>query len=139
MAELKTRPTRRSVPRFIASVEHPVRRQDCETLLHVMSEVSGETAVLWGDSIVGFGRYNYRQRGGQRCSWPLSGFSPRKQNLTIYIMPGFERYKSHLDRLGKHRHSVSCLYLNRLADIDLAVLREIVADSIEVMRARYPD
>ena len=139
MAELKTRPTRKSVRKFISRIEHPVRRADCEVLLSLMEEITGEKAVLWGDSIVGFGRYHYQQRNGQAATWPLTGFSPRKQNLTIYIMPGFKAYDTKLGQLGKHRHSVSCLYLNKLADVDMDILSDMIGDSVAVMRERYAD
>lgn len=139
MAELKTRPTRKSVSRFIDQVPNAVRQADCRVLLPLLTEITGEKAVLWGDSIIGFGRYHYRQRGGQRAMWPLTGFSPRKQNLAIYIMPGFTDYADALARLGRHRHSVSCLYLNRLADVDIEVLSSMIRDSVSVMRRRYPD
>mgnify|MGYP001818533911 CR=1 FL=1 len=137
MAELKTQPTRKSVRRYISQLENPVRRQDCEKLLDEMTRVTGESPVLWGDSIVGFGRYHYRQKSGQKAIWPLTGFSPRKQNLTIYIMPGFGKYAALLSRLGKHKHSVSCLYVNKLADINMDVLSELIADSVKVMKQRY--
>ena len=137
MAELKTRPTRKSVQRYINNLDNPARRRDCEALLALMSRLTGETPVLWGDSIIGFGRYHYQQKNGQKAIWPLTGFSPRKQNLTIYIMPGFSTYTGLLSRLGRHRHSVSCLYLNKLADIDRDVLSEMIADSVSIMRERY--
>ena len=137
MAELKTQPTRKSVRHYIRHLENPVRRQDCEKLLDEMTQITGETPVLWGDSIVGFGRYRYRQKSGQKAIWPLTGFSPRKQNLTVYIMPGFGKYTDLLSRLGKHKHSVSCLYIKRLADVDMAALSELIADSVKVMKERY--
>ncbi len=137
MAELKTKPTRRSPNRFISQVDHPVRRADCETLLPLFEKITGEKPVMWGDSIVGFGQYHYQQRSGQPAMWPLTGFSPRKQNLAIYVMPGFKSYAGALSRLGKHRHSVSCLYINKLADVDLDVLSEMIRDSVAIMRARY--
>ncbi len=139
MAELKTKPTRKSVAKYLRSVENKIRREDSEELTRIMRKISGEKPVLWGDSIIGFGSYQYKQRSGQIATWPLTGFSPRKQYLTIYIMPGFGQYKRLLKKLGKHKHSASCLYLNKLADVDLSVLSEIIADSVSVMRERYPE
>lgn len=137
MSELKTRPTRKSVKKFIDMIENENQRKDCYVLLEVMQEITGEKPVLWGSSIIGFGRYHYQQRNGTKGTWPLTGFSPRKQNLTIYIMPGFNRCQKLLKKLGKHKHTVSCLYLKKLEDIDIAVLEKIISDSVSVMRERY--
>ena len=138
MAELKTQPTDASVADFLAAVEPAGRRADAQTLATLLTEVSGETPVMWGTSIVGFGRYTYVNTTKKPADWPIIGFSPRKANLTVYIMPGFEGYEDLLARLGKHRTSVSCLYLNRLSDVDLDVLREMATRSVAWMRARYP-
>jgi len=139
MTELKTKPTRKSVTKFLQSVENNNRREDCEHLIRIMREITGEKPVLWGDSIVGFGSYQYSQRSGQIATWPLTGFSPRKQNLAIYIMPGFGQYKKLLTTLGKHKHSVSCLYINKLEDVDISVLSEMIADSVSVMQEKYSE
>ena len=133
-AEPKTRPTDASVPDFIAAVENPVRRADAEAISAMMAEATGEPPVLWGASIVGFGRYR-----GPTGDWPLVGFSPRKANLVLYIMPGFAEQADLLARLGKHRTGSACLYLNRLADADPAILRELIDRSIASVRARYGD
>ena len=92
----------------------------------MMQEVTGVEAKMWGDSIVGFGSYHYKYASGREADWPLVGFSPRKQNLTLYIMSGFEQYDELLQRLGKHSTGKACLYVKRLADVDLAVLQELV-------------
>ena len=139
MAELRTKPTRKSVKKFIDAVENEGQRKDCHFLLETMQKITGEKPVIWGTSIVGFGKYQYQQRDGTESTWPLTGFSPRRRNLTIYIMPGFSKYKNLLRKLGKHKHSVSCLYLNKLADIDITVLEEIISDSVCLMRERYID
>ncbi|MBD3838063.1 DUF1801 domain-containing protein [Brevundimonas sp.] len=131
-AEPKTRPTDASVPDFIAAVENPIRRADAEAICAMMGEATAEPPVLWGASIIGFG--SYRSPTGD---WPLVGFSPRKANLVLYVMPGFEGQSDLLARLGKHKAGGSCLYLNRLADIDRAVLRQIIDRSVASMRARY--
>ena len=138
-AELKTKPTRKSVRKFIGSVENVRRQTDAMVLLDLFEEITGKSAVLWGESIVGFGQYKYHYPSGQKGIWPVTGFSPRKQNLSIYIMPGFSQYRPLLDKLGKHKHSVSCLYINKLADVDMNVLRELIVASIAEMETLYPD
>lgn len=137
MAELKTQATDASVADFLAAVEPAGRRTDAQTLATLLTEVSGEAPVMWGTSIVGFGRYTYVNTTKKPADWPIIGFSPRKANLTVYIMPGFDGYEDLLARLGKHKTSVSCLYLNRLSDVDLEVLREMATRSVAWMRARY--
>ena len=104
----------------------------------LMTEVTGEPPVMWGPSIVGFGRYTYVNTTKKPADWPIIGFSPRKAKLTIYIMPGFEGQPDLMARLGKHTTGVSCLYLNRLADVDQAVLKELAERSVAWMRERYP-
>lgn len=138
MSDLKTRANDASVEDFLAAVPNARRREDSGKVLDLMLEVTGEPARMWGDSIVGFGTYHYRYKSGREGDWPRTGFSPRKQYLAIYIMPGFDEYEALLSRLGKHRTSVSCLYINKLADVDMDVLREIVAGSYEEMARRYP-
>ncbi len=139
MAELKTRPTRKSAAKYLTGIANEARRKDCKQLLSMMQQVTGEKPVIWGDSIVGFGRYHYQQRSGQKATWPLTGFSPRKQNLVVYIMPGFSAFEKELKKLGKYKNSVSCLYLNNLQDIDFKVLTTIVKKSVIEMRKRYPE
>ncbi len=138
MSELKTQANDASVEDFLAAVPNARRREDSAKMLDLMLEVTGEPARMWGDSIVGFGTYHYRYKSGREGDWPRTGFSPRKQYLAIYIMPGFGEYEPLLSRLGKHRTSVSCLYINKLADVDMDVLREIVAGSYQEMARRYP-
>ena len=139
MAELKTKATNASVKKFIASVAPATKRADAEKLLRFMTSTTGERPRMWGSSIVGFGQYHYRsERSTQEGDWPLAGFSPRKQNLTVYIMPGFREYKSLLKKLGPHKKSVSCLYFKNLEDVDTAVLRTIVRKSVAMMKKRYP-
>ena len=103
----------------------------------MMAAVSGEPAKMWGDSIVGFGRYNYQRSDGSKHQWMLTGVAPRKAALTVYIMPGVKKYPDLLDKLGKHRHSVSCLYITRLEKIDFNVLTELVSRSLDDIRAIY--
>ena len=139
MSEIKTRPTDASVEAFIDAVDHPRRREDARTLLDLMQRVTGEQPVMWGPSIVGYGSYHYRYASGQEADWPVVGFSPRKQNLSIYIMTGFEESDELLSRLGKHKTGKSCLYVNKLADVDLDVLEKLVRASVAEMKRRYPD
>ena len=137
MAELKTRPTRKSAAKYIRELEHPRRREEGLVLLEMFTTITGKAPVMWGESIVGFGRYHYQQRSGQRAIWPVTGFSPRKQQLVIYIMPGFADYRDLLGELGKHRTARSCLYINKLADVDLDVLQALVSRSAEDMASMY--
>ena len=135
---MKTQLNDASVEDFLASVGNARRRQDSADVLELMQDVTGETPRMWGDSIVGFGSYHYRYKSGREGDWPRIGFSPRKQYLAIYIMPGFGDYQDLLTRLGKHRTSVSCLYINKLADVGRDVLREIIAAAYQEMARRYP-
>ncbi|AFU98493.1 DUF1801 domain-containing protein [Simiduia agarivorans] len=138
MSEIKTRPTRASVNAFIAAVEHPTRRADCEQLLPLYERITGCKAVMWGEAIVGFDQYLYTpSKGKASYPWMVTGFSPRKQNLTLYFMNGFSRYGDLLATLGKHKTSVSCLYINKLADVDLAVLESLITRSVADMRAGH--
>ena len=137
MAELKTRANNKSVKKFLESIEHDRKRKDAFTLLALFEKITGIKAVMWGDSIVGFGRYHYKQRNGQAAEWPVTGFSPRKQSLTVYIMPGFKNYQHILNKIGKHKTSVSCLYINKLDDINLNVLEELIKTSVSDMQNRY--
>ena len=138
MTELKTKRNDASVEAFLSTVENQQKRQDSFALLELMKEVTGEPPKMWGDSIVGFGSYHYKYASGREADWMLSGFSPRKQNLTLYIMAGFEHYDDLLKRLGKHSTGSSCLYIKKLNDIDLHVLRELVAQSVAHMKATNP-
>lgn len=134
MAENKTQPTGASVDEFLADVENDRRRQDARAVLDLMREATGEEPVMWGDSIVGFGQYHYSYDSGREGDWFLAGFAPRKSNLVVYIMSGFPRHAELMDKLGKHRTGSSCLYINKLDDVDLDVLRELVNQSVEHMR-----
>ena len=137
MADNKTQKTGASVDGFLAAVEHPRRREDGRALLRMMREVTGLEPEMWGASIVGFGDYHYRYESGREGDFFLVGFSPRKQSLSLYLPAGFPEYDALLAALGKHRKGASCLYVNKLADIDLAILRKLIAGSFEHMRSRY--
>jgi hypothetical protein len=134
MAKLKTIPTDQSVEKFLNSIRDPQKQQDCYTLLAMMKEITGVEPKMWGNSIVGFGSYHYRYESGREGDWFLTGFSPRKQNLTIYIMSGFEKQGELLKKLGKHKISKSCLYINRFKDIEQLVLRDLIEESIKILR-----
>ena len=138
MAELKTKLNDASVEAFLDGIADERKRQDSYTILTMMQEVTGAKAKMWGDSIVGFGSYHYKYASGREADWMLVGFSPRKQNLTLYIMSGFEQYGDLLGRLGKHSTGKGCLYIKKLQDIDLATLRELVRLSVEHMASTNP-
>jgi hypothetical protein len=138
MAELKTKENNQSVDAFLATVEDPRKREDCYTLVKIMQAATGEGPRMWGDAIVGFGRYRYKYATGRTGEWPIVAFSPRKQNLTLYIMAGFELYDELLSRLGKHTTGKSCLYVKRLSDLDMEVLETLVEASVAHMRATNP-
>jgi len=130
MAELKTKQNTQSVSAFLDSLADEKRRQDCYTVLELMEKVTGEKPAMWGDVIIGFGNQHYRYESGREIDWFQVGFSPRKQNLTLYLTNGFESRRDLLSRLGKHKTSKSCLYINRLVDVDLSVLEELIALSV---------
>ncbi len=130
----KTQPTNASVEDFLTSVEHKKRREDGLRMLEIMTEITGEKAVMWGDSIVGFGSYPYKTKSGCAGNWFYTGFSPRKQNLTLYIMDGFKKRPELLDKLGKCKTSVACLYINKLEDVDEKVLRQVIKESADYVK-----
>ncbi len=138
MADLKTQRTTASVDAFVAAIEDEQRRRDCITIAAMMKEITGAEPAMWGDAIVGFGAYHYTYASGRSGDWPLVGFSPRKQNLALYLMPGFAEQSDLLKRLGRHKTGKACLYINRLSDVDVAVLRELIARSVDAMRRMYP-
>lgn len=135
MAELKTQKNDASVEEFLNGVEHEQKRQDSWAILKLMQEVTGEEPFMWGSSIVGFGTYRYKYKSGREGEWMLTGFSPRKQNLTLYIMSGFGEYDALMEKLGKHKTGKSCLYINKLADVDTDVLRQLVKLSADHVAA----
>ena len=130
MSDLKTKKNEASVEGFLKSVENKKRREDSSVVLNLMKEVTGEEAVMWGPSIVGFGDYHYKYASGREGNWMKVGFSPRKKNMTLYIMDGFGSYNSLLQNLGKYSTGKSCLYINKLEDVDQQVLKELVRQSV---------
>ena len=137
MAELKTQATRASVTEFLKGVEDPQRRADCKAIGRMMREATGKRPKMWGDSIVGYDHYDYTYKSGHSGRWPITGYSPRARNLTVYIMPGFSKFADLMKKLGKHKHSKSCLYIQRLADVDEKVLARLIRESVREMRRKY--
>ena len=136
MSENKTKPTSQSVKHFLESVEHKVRQADAQTLLKMFKEITGEKAVMWGESIVGFGTYHYKYETGREGDMPMTGFSPRKANLSLYVMDGFDGRDALLAKLGKHKTSIACLYINKLVDVDEKVLRSLIKKSYQHMKKK---
>ncbi|MCI0554510.1 MAG: DUF1801 domain-containing protein [Anaerolineae bacterium] len=133
-AELKTKVNDASVTGFLNSVADEQKRKDSFEILKIMKESTQEEPKMWGSSIVGFGSYHYKGASGREGDWMQIGFSPRKQNITLYIMPGFERYQGLMKKLGKHSTGKSCLYIKRLDDVDVDVLKELISESIKFMK-----
>lgn len=138
MSDLKTQPNDLDVGIFLNEIEDEQKRADCFELLDLMTEITGETPIMWGKNMVGFGSYHYKYDSGREGDWFLTGFSPRKQNLTIYIMAGFEKYEDTMSRLGKYKTGSSCLYVKKLSDIDTEQLKVLVKKSEADMKKRYP-
>jgi hypothetical protein len=138
MAELKTQPNEADVKAYLNTVQPDKKRQDSFTIMNLMREVTGEEPVMWGDRIVGYGSYSYKYASGRTGEWMLVGFAPRKQNLTLYIMSGFEAYDQLLAKLGKFSTGKSCLYIKKLEDVDEGVLRELVEKSVQHMKRTNP-
>lgn len=138
MTQNKTVQTGASVDDFIASIEHPTRRQDALALVDLFSKTTEFCPKMWGDSIVGFGQYHYRYASGREGDFLATGFSPRKSNLSIYIMPGYGDFSEILNDLGKHKLGKSCLYVNKLADIDLDVLQKLIVAGIARLDEIWP-
>ena len=138
MAELKTKKNDASVETFLDGIENEKRRQDCRAVVDLMADGTGEAPAMWGDSIIGFGSYHYQYASGREGDWMATGVSPRKQNLTVYIMTGFERHEALMKKLGRYRTGRSCLYVKKLEDVDLDVLRELVRESYaRVSKGQY--
>ena len=138
MAEIKTKPTQVTVDDFIAAVEHPARREDAQIVCAMMERITGEPPRMWGPSIVGFGSYHYRYDSGHEGTMCRLAFSPRKAQLVLYILTEDPVQHEQLTRLGKHKTGKSCLYINKLADVDMAVLEDMTRDALTWMNAKYP-
>jgi hypothetical protein len=136
MADLKTAPTNESVEAFLGTIPDDTRRAECLTVMKILKQVTKAQPRMWGPSIVGFGSYHYKYDSGRAGDWFLTGLSPRKRELTLYIMAGAKRYPALLRKLGKYKTGVSCLYIKQLTDIDLDVLRELVQECVEWVKHR---
>ncbi|NNF51197.1 MAG: DUF1801 domain-containing protein [Gammaproteobacteria bacterium] len=139
MAGNKTRKTAASVKKFLDGVDNARRREDAWVVHDLMAELSGQPATMWGSSLVGFGSYHYKYDSGREGDFMRVGFSPRKQNMVLYIMPGFGSYDDLMAKLGKHKTGKSCLYINKLDDVHMPTLRKLVAASLKAMKKKYPD
>jgi Domain of unknown function (DU1801) len=137
VAELKTRPTNESVEKFLKAIADEGRRKDCFAVAKLMEEITGEKARMWGPSIVGFGSYHYKYASGQEADWPVAAFSPRKQNLTLYLTPGFEQHVELMQKLGKHSTGKSCLYIKRLDHVHMPTLKKLVSESVRIVKKKY--
>lgn len=138
MTEPKTRSRHGTVTDFLKTIDNSEKRADCRKVAAMMRAATGARPRMWGTSIVGYDRYEYHYASGRSGEWFLCGYSPRKRDLTIYIMPGFEPFKPLMAKLGKYKTGKSCLYLRRLADVDEKVLQALIAESVKEMRKRYP-
>jgi len=137
MSENKTKKNQESVQTFLDTIENAQKKADSEQILQMMQEASGEPPAMWGPTIIGFGEYHYKYDSGREGDFMRIGFSPRKNNLSLYIMPGFSNYQPLLDQLGKHKLGKSCLYINKLDDIDTDVLKQLMDRSLEDMKKKY--
>jgi hypothetical protein len=137
MAELKTKVNDSSVQKFLESITDDAKRNDCYKLIEIIKSVIDEEPEMWGDSIVGFGRYHYKYKSGREGDWFITGFSPRKNNLTVYLMSGFSGKEELLSKLGRHKTAQSCLYLKNLEDINIQVLKKLIKESVQETKKMY--
>lgn len=135
MAELKTKPTAQSVADFLKKIPDAQRREDCFTVAKLMEEATGHEPKMWGPSIVGFGTFHYKYDSGREGDWLVTGFSPRKGDLTLYLMMGFEKHGELMKQLGKHRTGKSCLYIKKLSDVHLPTLKKLIKASVKDLKA----
>src|ERR1044072_916137 len=135
MAEMKTNATTESVEDFLNRIPEAERREDCFAVAKMMEEITGEKPKMWGPSIVGFGSYTYKYASGHTGDWPIAAFSPRKKDLTVYLMMGLEKHTELMEKLGKYSHSKSCLYIRRLSDIHLPTLKKLIKTSVKDLKA----
>ena len=137
MAELKTKKNNASVTEFMKGVDDPGQRADCRKISAMMKKATGSPPKMWGTSIVGFGSYSYSNSAGKDFEWMLTGFSPRKQATSVYIMPGFEKFDALMKKLGRYKTGKSCLYIKRLEDVDEGILQKLIEESVKHMRKTY--
>ena len=136
MAEVKTKETTESVSAFLKNIADEDRRSDCFAVVDIMRAATREEPKMWGTSIVGFGRYHYKSEGGREGDWMITGFSPRKAALTLYLMGGLDKFPDLMKNLGKYKTGKGCLYLKKLSDVDVKVLRRLVAASVKLMTSK---
>mgnify|MGYP001378373726 CR=1 FL=1 len=137
MSGLRTRPTDQSVTGFLNEIGDEQRKRDCFRLVDLMQKITGAPPVMWGSSIIGFGSYHYTYASGREGDWMLTGFSPRKQNLTIYIMSGFDPFETDLKKLGRYKTGASCLYIKSLEEVDEGVLERLIRASVQFLKSQY--
>lgn len=137
MAENKTKPTKKSVTAFMKDIQDEQMRRDARKVAAMMREATGARAKMWGASIVGFGEYHYKYDSGREGDFMITGFSPRKQALTLYVIPGFRHFEALMGKLGKYKTGKSCLYIRRLSDVDEQVLKRLITASVKYMRKHY--
>ena len=138
MAEQKTKPTEQSVSNFLDTIENEQVRDDCYALVKLMKKITGAEPKMWGPSIIGFGKYHYKYDSGHEGDSCLTGFSPRKQNISLYVMLGIMDNEDLLKKLGKHKAAKGCLYIKKLDDVDIAVLEKLIKRSVDTLRKKYP-
>ncbi len=137
MAKMKTVPTDNSVTAFLDKIDNAKKREDADALLAMFKQITKMEPVMWGPSIIGFGSYHYKYESGREGDMPLTGFSPRAQNFSLYCMPGFDQVQDLLDKLGKHKTGKSCLYIKKLDDIDYKVLKQLIKRDFDLMVKKY--
>lgn len=138
MAENKTKQTKASVDKFINSIKEETEREDCYKIIKLMKSITKEEPKMWGPSIIGFGSYHYKYASGREGDMCITGFSPHKQNISLYLMGGFEKQKTQLKKLGKHKTGKGCLYIKTLNDVDVKILKEMIVQSVKEMKKLYP-
>lgn len=139
MSEQKTKPTEQSVDDFLGNIADEQTRDDCFAIAKLMKKITGSAPRMWGTSIVGFGKYHYKYDSGHEGDACLTGFSPRKQNITLYVMPGFTEHTDLLEKLGKHKAGKGCLYIKKLEDINEDVLKKLIEHSVDHLKKKYPN
>ena len=139
MAEQKTKPTEQSVENFLNKVPDESVRDDCFAIMKLMKRITGSSPKMWGPNIIGYGKYHYQYDSGHEGDSCLTGFSPRKPNITLYVMPGFAQHADLLKKLGKHKAGKCCLYIRKLEDVDTSVLENLIMKSVDFLKKKYPE
>ena len=137
MTEVKTKPTEISADSFIATIEDDKVRADCYTIINLMENITGEKPKMWGPAIIGFGKYTYKYESGRSGEICITGFSPRKANITLYVLAGFPGQEELLQKLGKHKSGKGCLYIKKLDDVKVDVLESLIKESIKFLKEKH--